>query len=80
MTVTKPDDDSPRLLPTSREINLAIDTLRRTGADPAALRLLETWNAHRLVERAQTARTHEELANLFVGLPPLKHGSDASFS
>lgn len=77
MTVTKAEDDPTDRLPTSREINLAIDTLRRTNADPAALRLLEIWNAHRLVERAQAVSTHEELVNLFVGL---KNTQDVSFS
>lgn len=59
-----------RRAPTSREINQAIELLRDAGADDQALRLLDIWNAHRLVERAQTVGTHEELSNLFAGLRP----------
>jgi hypothetical protein len=68
MAVTESKSEFPNRPPTSREINVAIDTLNRAGADHNALRLLEIWNAHRLVERAQSVSTHEELANLFVGL------------
>lgn len=68
MTVTKSPDPDPARAPTSREINLAIDTLTRAQADHNALRLLGIWNAHRLVESAQEAGTHEELSNLFIGL------------
>lgn len=59
----------PRRVPaTSREINLAIDLLREVGADVAAIRLLDIWNAHRLVEAAQTVTSTEELQSLFSGL------------
>jgi len=82
MTVTKSADPEPRRFPTSREINLAIDTLRRAGLDAQAMRLLTMWNASRLVEAAQRVGTHEELGNLFVGLSPCveRDGSDVSFS
>ena len=68
MTVTESADHPQHRPPTSREINRAIELLKRAGADHNALRLLDIWNAHRLVDMAQTVQTHEELANLFVGL------------
>lgn len=78
MPATK--DEPPPRSPTSREINLAIDTLNRADADPDAMRLLSIWNAHRLVNRAQQISTYEELANLFTGLPPTRHGTDRNNS
>lgn len=68
MAVTESADHVQHRSPTSRQINEAIELLKRAGADHNALRLLDIWNAHRLVDRAQQAGTHEELANLFVGL------------
>jgi hypothetical protein len=59
---------------TSREINQAIELLREAKADPQAVRLLEIWNAHRLVEAAQRVETNEELRNLFAGLKPTSRG------
>jgi hypothetical protein len=55
--------------PSSREIHGAMAVLRRADADSQALRLLEIWNARRLVDAATRVSTHEELSNLFIGLP-----------
>lgn len=54
--------------PSSREINVAIETLRRAGLEAAPMADLDRWNAVRLVEAALKAPTHEALRNLFVGL------------
>jgi hypothetical protein len=69
MTVTESADHKPRRSPTSREVNEAIEMLKRAGLSDAMLGDLENWNRRRIVERALEAGTHEELANLFVGLP-----------
>jgi hypothetical protein len=66
MTITR--SETPTREPTSREINQAIELLRSARADEQAVRLLDIWNAHRLVEAAQTVGTNEELRNLFTGL------------
>ena len=64
--------------PTSREINEAIEIPKDARADPQAVRLLDVWNAHRLVEAAQRVETNEELRNLFTGLRDRGQSGDLS--
>lgn len=71
MTVTRSVPDRE---PTSREINEAIELLKRAGADAQGLRLLNIWNANRLVEASLRVETHEELRNLYAGLKPILPG------
>jgi hypothetical protein len=75
MAVTESADHVGDRFPTSRQINEAIELLKRASADHNALRLLDIWNAHRLVDRAQQVSTHEELANLFTGLSGSRQSS-----
>jgi hypothetical protein len=63
---------SPDRLPTSREINQAIEVLRDAGMMDSIMRTIDLWNAERLVSASQRVGTHEELSNLFVGLRPIE--------
>ena len=70
----------PNRPPTSREVNEAIELLRDAKADAQAVRLLDIWNAHRLVDAAQQAGTNEELRNLFNGLRPMTRAQSAGLT
>lgn len=54
--------------PTSRDVNTAIEVIRRAGAADELMAIIDLWNAARLVDAARSTETNEELRSLFAGL------------
>lgn len=57
-------------MPTSAEINAAIETLRAAGVWPAVVHDLDRWNATRLHAEAKNVTSREDVARLFDGISP----------
>jgi hypothetical protein len=72
MTITTSEPASAKPPPTSRQINEALETLKRARVPAGQMTQLQIWNADRLVEAATGTQTNEELRSLFAGLETIR--------
>lgn len=57
-------------MPTSKQINEAIETLRSAKVEQSTIAALDRWNAARIMASAKHASSREDVAALLDGINP----------